>query len=71
MFNYTDLKKFVYIGEAVLGLFLIIMGGYTLHNPISDPTVWIMAIIIVACGMLALFFSFETYILRDDPEIWR
>ncbi len=69
-----ELKQLVYIGLTGLGFLLLLAGvyQYNLAGVAAEPITHIItAVILFGVGTLCVFFGFETYILRDDPDIWR
>lgn len=72
--SYHELKELIYIGEAALGVVFIGASMYQLHisaaamNPISHIAT---ALILLVVGVGCVFFGVETYLLREDPDIWR
>lgn len=72
--SYHELKELIYIGETALGAVFIAASMYQLHisaaamNPISHV---LTALILLVVGVGCVFFGVETYLLREDPDIWR
>jgi predicted phage tail protein len=73
-FSYHEMKEALYILQSVLGVLLIIIsitlfntGGGVLH-PICNV---VPAVVLMVIGSSCVFFGVETYLLRDDPDIWR
>ncbi len=72
--TYHELKELLYIGLSLIGGLLTILSFYQFHlaSSASDPFVNILtAMILAIVGSVCIFFGIETYILRDDPDIWR
>lgn len=72
--SYHELKKLIYVGETALGVVFIVASIYQLQisavamNPISHVAT---ALILLVVGIGCVFFGVETYLLREDPDIWR
>ena len=72
--SYIDLKKLIYIGETVLGVLLLVLALHQLHlasvsaDPLSNA---ITAAILFAVSTACLVFGIDTFILREDPDVWR
>ncbi|MBX9722984.1 MAG: hypothetical protein K2X81_16395 [Candidatus Obscuribacterales bacterium] len=73
-FSFLHLKKALYILMGILGAWLLIT-AYTFFNmsgseaePIS---LIISGIVLTFAGTVCMFFAFETFLIRDDPEVWR
>ena len=72
--SYTDLKKILYVMGAVCGLVMIVFSVYLLGiaRAAADPLgYYIPALILFVVGIGCVFFGVETYILRNEPDIWR
>jgi hypothetical protein len=74
MITIHDLKEAMYIVQTVLGflclglaLFLLQSGGSLIDSICSIMS----GLILMVVGIFAIFFGLETYLLRDDPDIWR
>jgi len=74
MLSYRNLKEAVYIMLVLLGVMLII-AAVVLFNTTSfatEPICYILpGTIVMIVGIICVFFGVETYLLRDDPDIWR
>ena len=73
-FRYQDLKVAIYILQTLLG-FVLLSASVTLFSTTAaavDPLCYIIpAIVLTVVGVGCVFFGVETYLLRDDPDIWR
>ncbi len=69
-----ELKKALFVLQILIGIFLIGVSIYLFQSadleaePISQL---LTGIILLVVGICSTFFGVETYLLRDDPEIWR
>ena len=74
MFTYRDLKWALYIMQVLLGGSLIIASAVLFNTTAlaTEPICYIVpGAIMMIVGISCLFFGVETYLLRDDPDIWR
>ncbi len=72
--SYHDLKVALYCSMTVLGAVLMAFAAYMFRRGQSDLdpfTYTLPAIILAMVGFFCLVFGIETYLLRDDPEIWQ
>ena len=73
-FSYQDIKGTLYAVQTLVGLLLLTAALYLFHlmptsfEPISYA---IPGVILLVVGGGCTFFGIETYLLRDDPDIWR
>lgn len=73
-FSYQDVKKALYLVQTLLGINLIIVSTYlltTTNAAIHQICQIVPAVISMIAGIACVFFGIETYMLRDDPDIWR
>jgi hypothetical protein len=72
--SYQQLKKTIYISMSVLGA-VFLLGGFIfdqLRSSSPEPiSMDIAATVLALVGTLCLCFGCATYLLRDDPDIWR
>jgi uncharacterized membrane protein len=74
MFSYHEIKKVLYIFQSLLGVILFIIGLYSFQqttisdNPISHV---VTGIVLLVVGFILVFFGVETYLIRDDQDVWR
>lgn len=74
MFSYRNLKEALYVMHVLLGVSLIIAAVVLFNTTASatEPICYILpGIVLVIVGVGCVFFGVETYLLRDDPDIWR
>lgn len=74
MWTVSDLKKLLYFGQTTLGVLLLIAAWFLFQQArvADNQFVYIIPGVIVALtGSACLIFGIDTYILRDDPDIWR
>jgi len=74
MFSYRNLKEALYVMHVLLGVSLIIAAVVLFNTTASatEPICYTLpAIVLVIVGVGCVFFGVETYLLRDDPDIWR
>jgi hypothetical protein len=72
-FSYHDYKEALYVLQTLFG-FLFVFMAFLLNTtaPAGLEVFHIVpAIILVIVGIGCIFFGVETYLLRDDPDIWR
>lgn len=72
--RYYELKEMVYFGQTVLGVLLIIAAicEVLLVPAGSIPGInMIVGLILFITGGACIMFGIETYLLRDDPDVWR
>jgi len=72
--RYYELKELIYAGQTVLGIILVLVSFYQLYlsASASAPLLNLLtALILAVVGGGCIFFGIETYLLRDDPDIWR
>ncbi len=70
----SHMKEAVYIMMAVMGCLLIISGAFLMQSSgaSSDPlSLWLPALIFIFGGILSVVFTFVTFLIRDDPDVWR
>ena len=73
-FSYHDLKKFLYIGLTAMGVLLICASWHCINiarTTFDGASHEITAVVLLAVGSACLLFGFETYLLKEDPDIWR
>lgn len=73
-FSYPDLKATLYVVLAVGGIALLGAALHYLDLAVADPdpvTYSIAALTLLVVGVVSIFFSVESFYLRDDPDIWR
>lgn len=73
-FSYHDLKMALYCSMTVLGAVLIAFAAYIFRRGQADldPFAYTLpAIILAIVGFFCLLFGVETFILRDDSDIWQ
>lgn len=71
--RYYELKEIIYIAETLLGVLLLLTSAwqYKLAAAVVQPASHVIsAIILFVVGVICIFFGVETFLLRDDPEIW-
>jgi uncharacterized membrane-anchored protein YitT (DUF2179 family) len=74
MFSYRHLKEAVYVMQVLLGVSLITASVFLFNNTslATEPICYIVpGTILMIVGLSCVFFGVETYLLRDDPDIWR
>lgn len=72
--SYHDLKKFLYIGLTAMGILLLGASWHCINiarTTLDSPSQEITAVILLAVGSACILFGFESYLLREDPDIWR
>lgn len=73
-FSYHDFKEALYVLQTVLGLFFVCIGVLLLNTTATashEIFHVVPALILVIVGTVCVFFGVETYLLRDDPDVWR
>jgi hypothetical protein len=74
MFSYHELKKLIYEVETGLGIVAFVAAWFLTRNPVTASTpvcAMLPATVLVLSGFICLLFGLTTYLLRDDPDIWR
>ncbi|CAN5568581.1 hypothetical protein BH10CYA1_BH10CYA1_60500 [soil metagenome] len=69
-----DLKEGLYIAQTFFGFLLVGLAIYLLQSSCGDLeqiTSSIAGVILLCVGIFMIFFGLETYILKDDADIWR
>lgn len=72
--SYQDIKGTLYVVLTAVGVLFLLAAFYFFQlMPASvDPlTYGIPGVILLVVGGASTFFGIETYLLRDDPDIWR
>jgi len=73
-FSLEDLKEALYISETIFGLFLLVLAFFVLKSALASCEslyYLIPALGIFLAGIACLVFGIGTYIVRDDPDVWR
>ncbi len=73
MITIHDLKEFLYVVQTILGFLCVGMALLLLQScgqPDSISSI-VSGLILLLVGIFALFFGLETFLLRDDADIWR
>lgn len=69
-----DLKEALYIAQTILGFLCVGLALFVLQSSagqIDSICSIISGLILLVVGIFAIFFGLETYLLRDDADIWR
>lgn len=73
--RYHELKEAVYVGMAVLGAFLLGAAFLAVHNgpplEVTSLSTFFSGIILLGAGLICVFFALVTFIIKDDPDVWR
>jgi len=72
-FSNRDLLTALYCFIAILGLILIGFAWYVWaqSEAAQEPfSYWVTAIVLLIVGIVLVMFGIETYIVRDDPDVW-
>lgn len=73
-FSYHELKKVLYLVQSLVGIVLIVYSAILFSTSAEhvEPICYLIpAGVLAVVGVFCLFFGVETYLLRDDPDIWR
>ncbi len=73
-FSYRDVLMVLYCGIAILGVVFLGFSWYCWKLSImaEEPvSYWIASIVLLIVGIALIMFGLETYIFRDDPDVWR
>ena len=68
------MKEAVYIMMTVMGCLLMVAAITQMRaaGTCPDPfSCWLPALILFLGAVLSLFFGFVTFLIRDDPDVWR
>ena len=73
MLSYQDLKKVLYILQTILGIAMVILSNrlWIAATTNGDPVNEIAALGLFVAGLMCTVFGIMTYLLRQDPDIWR
>jgi len=68
-----DLKEALYIVQTILGFLCVGLALFVLQSCGQTDSISsiISGLILLFVGIFAIFFGLETYLLRDDADIWR
>jgi len=72
--SYLETKTLVYWSQTLLGGLMVAVAVYLsgLASADADPFVYLIpAAILFVVGIFCLIFGVETYMLRDDSDIWQ
>jgi hypothetical protein len=72
--RYYELKKMLYFAQAIMGVLLVLGGVYEygkIDTASPNLTNYLTGLICMFSGGALIFFAVETYLLRDDSDIWR
>lgn len=72
--RYRHMKEAVYIMMAAMGFLLLVAGANFMNSAGYSPdpfACYLPAAILIVGGVLSMFFAFVTFLLRDDPDVWR
>ena len=73
-FSNRDILTVFYSFITILGLILLAFSWYLWKQSqaAAEPvSFWLAAIILLVMGIVLIMFGIETYIFRDDPDVWR
>ena len=74
MFNYSEMKLALYGLETVLGVLLVIAAlvFFGQSQSAQEPITYLFPAVVLMCvGFICVLFGIETYLMREDPDIWR
>lgn len=74
MFSYHDLKTMIYFTESGFGAIALIAAAYI--QRMADMAggridLFLCSMVLFLVGILCILFGYVTYLLRDDPDVWR
>jgi uncharacterized membrane protein len=72
--SYHDIKKALYLIMTMVGLFFIGLSVYLFNTcgAEMEPASYILtAMVTFVVGIICVLFGVDTYLLRDEPDIWR
>lgn len=73
-FSNRDLLTVFYCFITILGLILLVFSWYIWkqsQTAVEPVSYWLAAIVLLIMGIVLIMFGIETYIFRDDPDVWR
>ena len=70
-FSYLELKDAVYKMMAVLGIVFLLMSLLPFTAGVTQVTHLASSICLFLAGIVFLLFSLTTFLIRDDPDVWR
>ncbi|HEY9785249.1 MAG TPA: hypothetical protein V6D17_07595 [Candidatus Obscuribacterales bacterium] len=72
MGGYKLLKKIIYLGETLFGIFLLLLAARLGVQPLPHGVIdTFTAIIVAVMGGSLLLFGITTFIIRKDEDVWR
>ncbi len=72
-FSNRDLLMTLYCGITILGVVLLVFAWYVWKQSeiAAEPlSYWIASVVLFIVGIALIMFGIETYIERDDPDVW-
>jgi hypothetical protein len=67
--SYHDLKATIYIMLPGFGCLLVALGLY--NSAKSDAISLLTSLLMIAGGAGLILFGLVTFLLKDDPDVWR
>lgn len=67
--SYPELKEILYFFEAGFGVLLTLLAVHGMQS--TDPAERTASVVLIAVGLLLMLFSCVTFLLKDEPDIWR
>ena len=71
--TYAELKRILYIGQAVLGFIFLGFAWFQFHIALTDSDAvlnFIVALTLLVAGFLCVLFGLDAFLLREDMDIW-
>lgn len=69
--SYHELKRLIFVLETLLGMFLTAIAWWLLSPPGTPIVSAVVGIIIGITGLAGVLFGVTTFIIRNDPDVWR
>ncbi len=74
MVNYRELRKLLYCLQAAMGCLFLVLAWHLLCEArvaVDALSLIVSGAILSIVGSACIVFGLDTYLLRDDPDIWR
>lgn len=72
--SYRDLKTILYCLGTICGVAMLLLSChlFRIADAAPDPASYLIsAMVLLVVGLITILFGLDTFLLRDDPDIWR